>query len=253
MMGQNIMHLVFKIFNMKKVFIFLICVFYTVAIQSQVIPIGTIIKGVRLPSVFTNNEIDFNNSSASLTGSIKLNDSKLSIIENGFIIIPNTDNRLPTKDMANGRTVHVSSGLNSFSITINDFLSNTAYKYRAYAVNSKGEIAYSTISTFTTSKNYCEVNPCKNSASCISTISGPLCQCTAIFCGPCCTQIGDPQNVTCQGGELVDCPDIYSARIALPKNIKTIDPIINTKVDRGNWSFRTTNNSILTSTNTPTR
>ncbi|MFM1933808.1 MAG: hypothetical protein RL360_688 [Bacteroidota bacterium] len=193
MMVLIIMDLVYKIFNMYKIAIlFFIFSYYA---NSQVVPMGTIIKGKRLPTLNSLSEPDENNKSATLSGSIKINDSKLSIIENGFVVLLSSDSRTP--DVLNASKYSVSAGVADFSITVNNFSSNTSYKYRAYAKNSKGEFAYSQIITFITNKDYCEVNPCKNGASCTSYSTGPLCRCTVSFCGNCCAQLAD---TNCPGG-----------------------------------------------------
>jgi hypothetical protein len=156
---------------------------------------GTIIKGKRLPTLNSDNTPNRDNRSATLYGNIKINDSKLSIIENGFVVLLSSDSRTP--DVINASKYSVGAGIADFNITINNFSSNTSYKYRAYAKNSKGEYAYSQLITFTTFTDHCEVNPCKNSASCTSYESGPLCKCTVNFCGDCCAQLAD---ANCPGG-----------------------------------------------------
>jgi hypothetical protein len=176
----------------KIIYLFLLFSIYS---NAQVIPIGTVIKGKRLPTLFSENVPHEDNSSATLYGSIKINDSKLSIVENGFVILLNSDPQSP--NISNARQVIVSGGTANFQTTLNDFVSNTSYKYRAYAKNSKGEYAYSQIITFTTFRNYCAANPCKNVGVCTSTSSGPMCKCTISFCGDCCAQLADP---SCPGG-----------------------------------------------------
>jgi hypothetical protein len=192
----------------KLTFLFLIISFY---VNAQVVPIGTVILGKRLPSLATTSDPDIRNSSATLHGSIKINDSKLTIVENGFVVLPTSDPRVP--NFYNAAKYAVAAGIQNFETTINNFASNTDYKYRAYAINSKGEIAYSQIITFTTNTNWCEVNPCKNAATCTSTDSGPLCTCTVSFCGNCCAQLADPQN-NCPGGADQQC--IGNARLVNP-------------------------------------
>ena len=182
----------------KIIYLFLLFSIYS---NAQVIPIGTVIKGKRLPTLFSENVPYEDNSSATLYGSIKINDSKLSIVENGFVILLNSDAQSP--NISYGRKVMVSGGTANFQTTLNDFASNTTYKYRAYAKNSKGEYAYSQIITFTTFRNYCEINPCKNGASCTSYESGPECKCTVSFCGDCCVQLAD---ASCPGGGEQVCP-----------------------------------------------
>jgi len=177
---------------------------FSIFAHSQVVPIGTVIKGKRLPTLATNSDPDTRNRSATLYGSIKINDSKLSIVENGFVVLPTSDSREP--NFFNAAKYVVAAGIRDFNTTINNFASNTSYKYRAYAKNSKGEIAYSQIITFTTYTDWCEINPCKNAATCASTDSGPLCTCTISFCGNCCAQLADP--VSCPGGGDQSC-DIY--------------------------------------------
>ncbi len=188
-----IMDLVYKTFNMYKLAI--IFLFFSYYANSQVVPIGTIIIGKRLPTLNTNNNPNEDNRSATLSGSIKINDSKLSIIENGFVVLLSSDSRIP--DVFNASKYNVGAGNADFNITINNFSSNTSYKYRAYAKNSKGEYAYSQLITFTTFTDFCEVNPCKNGASCTSYSYGPLCHCTVSFCGDCCAQLADDY---CPGG-----------------------------------------------------
>ncbi len=176
----------------KLAILFLLFSYYA---NSQVVPMGTIIKGKRLPTLNSDNTPNRDNRSATLYGNIKINDSKLSIIENGFVVLLSSDSRTP--DVINASKYSVGAGIADFNITINNFSSNTSYKYRAYAKNSKGEYAYSQLITFTTFTDHCEVNPCKNSASCTSYESGPLCKCTVNFCGDCCAQLAD---ANCPGG-----------------------------------------------------
>lgn len=182
--------------------------------HSQVIPIGTVIKGKRLPNLIALDTANTNNRSATLYGRIKINDSKLSIVENGFVVLLSSDSRTP--DVLNSSKYVVGVGIANFNITINTFSSNTSYKYRAYAKNSKGEYAYSEVITFTTFTDYCEINPCKNGASCTSYESGPLCKCTVNFCGDCCAQLADS---SCPGGGDQLCPSDPTAR---NNNIKII-------------------------------
>jgi hypothetical protein len=169
--------------------------------HAQVVPIGTVIKGKRLPTLNSDNNPNENNRSATLNGSIKINDSKLSIVENGFVVLLGSDSRIP--DVSNSSKYVVGAGIADFNITINTFSSNTSYKYRAYAKNSKGEYAYSQLISFTTFTDHCEINPCKNGASCTSYESGPLCKCTVSFCGDCCVQLAD---ASCPGGGEQVCP-----------------------------------------------
>ena len=182
--------------------------------HSQVVPIGTVIKGKRLPNLIALDTANTNNRSATLYGRIKINDSKLSIVENGFVVLLSSDSRTP--DVLNSSKYAVGAGIANFNITINTFSSNTSYKYRAYAKNSKGEYAYSEVITFTTFTDYCEINPCKNSATCTSYVSGPICKCTVIFCGDCCVQLAD---ASCPGGGEQLCPYDPTAR---NNNIKII-------------------------------
>jgi hypothetical protein len=193
----------------KIIYLFLLFSIYS---NAQVIPIGTVIKGKRLPTLFSENVPHEDNSSATLYGSIKINDSKLSIVENGFVILLNSDPQSP--NISNARQVIVSGGTANFQTTLNDFASNTSYKYRAYAKNSKGEYAYSQVITFTTFRNYCETNPCKNAGTCTSYFSGPICKCTIIFCGDCCVQLAD---ASCPGGGEQLCP--YTSPIAYADNL----------------------------------
>jgi len=182
----------------KLTFLFLLFSMYA---HSQVVPIGTVIKGKRLPTLNSDNNPNENNRSATLYGKIKINDSKLSIIENGFVVLLSSDPRIP--DVSNSSKYVVGAGIADFNITINTFSSNTSYKYRAYAKNSKGEYAYSQLISFTTFTDHCEINPCKNGASCTSYESGPLCKCTVSFCGDCCVQLAD---ASCPGGGEQVCP-----------------------------------------------
>ena len=214
----------------KIIYLFLLFSIYS---NAQVIPIGTVIKGKRLPTLFSENVPYEDNSSATLYGSIKINDSKLSIVENGFVILLNSDAQSP--NISYGRKVMVSGGTANFQTTLNDFASNTTYKYRAYAKNSKGEYAYSQVITFTTFRNYCEVDPCKNAASsCTSSTLGAICRCTISFCGECCAQLADP--VSCPGGGDQICnvasPIAYSDN--LDKN-KFQNNIIKTATFKNIW------------------
>jgi hypothetical protein len=195
----------------KIIYLFLLFSIYS---NAQVIPIGTVIKGKRLPTLFSENVPYEENSSATLYGSIKINDSKLSIVENGFVILLNSDAQSP--NISYGRKVMVSGGTANFQTTLNDFASNTTYKYRAYAKNSKGEYAYSQIITFTTFRNYCEINPCKNAGTCTSYFSGAVCLCTINFCGDCCVQLAD---ASCPGGGEQLCPDRVDSPIAYADNL----------------------------------
>ena len=195
----------------KLTFLFLLFSMYA---HSQVVPIGTVIKGKRLPTLNSDNNPNENNRSATLYGRIKINDSKLSIVENGFVVLLSSDSRTP--DVLNSSKYVVGAGIANFNITINTFSSNTSYKYRAYAKNSKGEYAYSQVITFTTFTDYCEINPCKNSATCTSYESGPICKCTVSFCGDCCVQLAD---ASCPGGGEQLCPYDPTAR---NNNIKII-------------------------------
>ena len=195
----------------KIIYLFLLFSIYS---NAQVIPIGTVIKGKRLPTLFSENVPYEENSSATLYGSIKINDSKLSIVENGFVILLNSDAQSP--NISYGRKVMVSGGTANFQTTLNDFASNTTYKYRAYAKNSKGEYAYSQIITFTTFRNYCEINPCKNAGTCTSYFSGADCLCTINFCGDCCVQLAD---ASCPGGGEQLCPDRVDSPIAYADNL----------------------------------
>ena len=195
----------------KLTFLFLLFSMYA---HSQVVPIGTVIKGKRLPNLIALDTANTNNRSATLYGRIKINDSKLSIVENGFVVLSGSDSRTP--DVLNSSKYAVGAGIANFNITINTFSSNTSYKYRAYAKNSKGEYAYSQVITFTTFTDYCEINPCKNSATCTSYVSGPLCKCTVSFCGDCCAQQADS---SCPGGGDQICPYDPTAR---NNNIKII-------------------------------
>lgn len=182
----------------KLTFLFLLFSMYA---HSQVVPIGTVIKGKRLPTLNSDNYPNENNRSATLYGKIKINDSKLSIIENGFVVLLSSDPRIP--DVSNSSKYVVGAGIADFNITINTFSSNTSYKYRAYAKNSKEEYAYSQLISFTTFTDHCEINPCKNGASCTSYESGPICKCTVNFCGDCCVQLAD---ASCPGGGEQVCP-----------------------------------------------
>jgi len=218
----------------KLLFLFL---FFSMYAHSQVVPIGTVIKGKRLPNILAHDNPNTNNRSATLNGSIKINDSKLSIIENGFVVLLSSDSRIP--DVSNSSKYVVGAGVADFSITINNFSSNTSYKYRAYAKNSKGEYAYSQIITFTTFRDYCEVNPCKNGASCTSYFSGPECKCTVSFCGDCCVQLAD---ASCPGGGEQVCPfDPTASNI----NIKIIQ--LNESLTMSNkwYNNQITNKAIL--------
>ena len=195
----------------KLTFLFLLFSMYA---HSQVVPIGTVIKGKRLPTLNSDNNPNENNRSATLYGRIKINDSKLSIVENGFVVLLSSDSNTP--DVLNSSKYVVGAGIANFNITINTFSSNTSYKYRAYAKNSKGEYAYSEVITFTTFTDYCEINPCKNSATCTSYVSGPLCTCTVSYCGNCCAE---PAHSGCPGGADQVC--VYNGT-ARNNNIKII-------------------------------
>jgi hypothetical protein len=215
----------------KIIYLFLLFSIYS---NAQVIPIGTVIKGKRLPTLFSENVPYEDNSSANLYGSIKINDSKLSIVENGSVILLNSDAQSP--NISYGRKVMVSGGTANFQTTLNDFASNTTYKYRAYAKNSKGEYAYSQIITFTTFRNYCEINPCKNAGTCTSYFSGAVCLCTINFCGDCCVQLAD---ASCPGGGEQLCPDRVDSPIAYADNLdknKFQNNIIKTATFKNIWA-----------------
>ena len=211
---------------------------FSIFAHSQVVPIGTVIKGKRLPTLATNSDPDTRNRSATLYGSIKINDSKLTITENGFVILPTSDPRIP--DFFNASKYAVAAGIRDFNTTINNFASNTSYKYRAYAKNSKGEIAYSQIITFTTYTDWCEINPCKNAATCASTDSGPLCTCTVSFCGNCCAQLAD---ASCPGGGDEICDVVYSSAKNL--NLKFIQLYESLTMNNKWYNNQITNKAIL--------
>lgn len=188
MMVLIIMQLVFKIFNMKIIIIpFLFTSLYAYA---QVVPIGTVIIGKRLPTLTTNSTTYRYASFADLRGSIKINDSKLAIIENGFVVLPNSDIRVP--DISNSTKYIVGAGINDFENRYT-FNSNTTYKYRAYAKNSKGEYAYSQVTSFITSMNPCEINPCKNGGACSFDFENTMltCECVEPFGGDCCASLSN--------------------------------------------------------------
>lgn len=234
-MEPTIMQLVCKIFNMRILYIIFILLF-TNNVISQVIPIGTVIKGKRLPTLQSDNNQNQDNSSATLYGIIKINDSKLNIVENGFVILSATDPRIP--DVLNARQVIVSAGISNFEITISDFASNVTYKYRAYAKNSKNEYAYSQVLNFTTFTNFCAVNPCKNAASCTSFAFGALCSCSIIFCGDCCAQ---PADSGCPGGGDQLCPISSQYEIAIStftEKIKFYNSIIKTTNKNSLWDIK---------------
>jgi hypothetical protein len=205
--------------------------------HSQVVPIGTVIKGKRLPNILAHDNPNTNNRSATLNGSIKINDSKLSIVENGFVVLLSSDPRIP--DVSNSSKYVVGAGIADFNITINAFSSNTSYKYRAYAKNSKGEYAYSQLISFTTFTDHCEINPCKNGASCTSYESGPQCKCTVNFCGDCCVQLAD---ASCPGGGEQLCP---FGPTASNINIKIIQLNENLTMSNKWYNNQITNKAIL--------
>jgi hypothetical protein len=219
----------------KLTFLFLLFSMYA---HSQVVPIGTVIKGKRLPNLLALDTPNVNNRSATLYGSIKINDSKLSIVENGFVVLLGSDSRIP--DVSNSSKFVVGAGIADFKITINTFSSNTSYKYRAYAKNSKGEIAYSQIITFKTYTDWCEVNPCKNAATCASTDSGPLCTCTVSFCGDCCAQLAD---ASCPGGGDQQCIASFSSAKNL--NLKFIQLYESLTMNNKWYNNQITNKAIL--------
>lgn len=168
---------------MKKILLPLLLIsFY---LQAQVVPIGTVIIGKRLPTLTTNSTSYMHASFADLRGNIKINDSKLAIIEKGFIVLPNSDNSLP--DIFNSTKYIVGAGINDFENRYT-FNSNTTYKYRAYAKNSKGEYAYSQVSIFSTSIDPCENNVCKNGGICFFDFESTIltCECVEPFGGECC-------------------------------------------------------------------
>jgi hypothetical protein len=219
---------------MQKLLLFLLL--FSGFASAQVIPVGTIIKGKRLPALYSGSETDLNNSSATLYGTIKVNDSKLSIKENGFVVLENSETNLPTTN--NARKVMVAGGIADFSITIDDFKSNTTYKYRAYAINSKDEVAYSSVVIFTTYTNFCEINPCKNGATCTSSITGALCLCTVYFCGDCCARLAtDPPDYSCPGSSFNVCPLIMESSASSTLTIKNnyYNSIIKSTSDNNIW------------------
>ena len=173
---------------MKKILVpFLLISLFT---HAQVVPIGTVIIGKRLPTLTTNSTSYMHTSFADLRGSIKINDSKLAIIEKGFIVLPNSDNRLP--DIFNSTKYIVGAGINDFENRYT-FNSNTTYKYRAYAKNSKGEYAYSQVSIFSTSIDPCELNLCKNGGACFFDFESTTvtCECVEPFGGECCASLSN--------------------------------------------------------------
>lgn len=246
MTAPIIMQPVYKIFKMKKNIFLLVLLYTSTNVISQVIPVGTVIKGKRLPTLLSDNLPNEDNSNATLYGSIRINDSKLSIIENGFVYLPSSDSRTP--DVINSTKVIVASGIANFEITISSFSSNTSYKYRAYAKNSRGEFAYSQQSTFTTFKNYCEYNYCKNSGICSSTSFGAICRCTINFCGDCCAQGAD---ISCPGGGDQICSLSWlpePASSALVEKNRFQNSIIKSTSTNSIWAINT--NLAILNTNT---
>lgn len=201
--------------------------FISLNAHSQVVPIGTVIIGKRLPSLNTNSiSIPFT-SLATLQGSIKINDSKLTIVENGFIVLPLSDTRIP--NIYNAIKYIVSSGKGDFQITIENFTPNTNYKARAYAKNSKGEISYSQLFNFTTSIDPCETfpAPCKNGGSCTFDRDNLImhCDCTPGSCGDCCAQQENPDDPFCTTGRNFCNAYFYSKNEPKIKLMKTQDNI----------------------------
>jgi hypothetical protein len=238
---------------MKRRLLLIFFIFLVKLIQAQTIPIGTIIKGKRLPSLFVNVTSTSVAADNILQGVIKLNDSKLTINETGFVILSNNSPGTPT--ISNGRRVIVSAGVHDFSANIDDLPPSTTYKVRAYAINAKNEIAYSNIFIRTTEINFCYVNPCKNGGTCISTLSGPLCQCTNIFCGNCCAQLAsdfsDPTNFSCPGSSLNSCPDLSNAKIKQINKIKINESLVDRRTEKNIWSLKSQEFKI--ESNIPTR
>ena len=236
-MVLTILHHAYKTFNMKFILFLLIFIIANIS-NAQTIPIGTIIKGKRLPSLYASAGNGGSVSTNILYGAIRLNDSKLSIIETGFVFFENSNQSLP--NINNSRRLIVSGGVQDFSIILDDLPPVSMYKIRAYAINSKQEISYSDVFIHTTEENFCYLNPCKNGGTCTSTISGPLCQCTLYFCGDCCARLAD--DITCFGGADQVCPFISQSEIATStqfKQIKYFNNIIKPKNGNIIWSLST--------------
>lgn len=218
-----------------KVYLFFIILFVTKIGFTQVIPIGTVSKGKRLPTVSTYYSAEETRHVVSLYGSLRLNDSKLPILETGFVLLPNSDPRLPT--LSNARVYIVSGGVQDFSMTDNNFTNATEYKYRSYAKNSNNEVAYSETTVFLTGIDYCDPSPCMNAGICISTISGPICLCTTSFCGNCCATLAD---YSCPGGQDYPCNVVNPNEIAVSiqsKRANYFNTIIRPKANNSVWSL----------------
>jgi len=209
----------------KLTFLFLIISFY---VSAQVVPFGTVIIGKRLPTLNTN-IISFPFVSlATLKGSIKINDSKLTIVENGFVVLPFSDTRIP--DINNASKYLVGSGKEDFEITIHDFTPNTNFKARSYAKNSKGEVIYSKLFNFTTSISPCDTYPapCKGGGFCTFDLENLIiyCNCTPTNCGDCCAQGVNDNDPLCTSGTNYCNAYWYAKNMPKIKLMKTQDNMV---------------------------
>lgn len=184
---------------MNKFFIIILSFFVFNYTKAQVVPIGTIIKTNKLP------DIEFNPSASSIinnetviTCSARIIDkgSKATIIEKGFLVRTNYNSTIPLT-IENSRKFGVTSGSSNFYfeliITPQNFPDfnylNTwnTIEYRAYAINSFGQVIYSNDwGSDIVALNPCSLSPCKNGAGCINYGFGLItCDCAPAYCGDC--------------------------------------------------------------------
>jgi hypothetical protein len=204
------MVLVYKIFKMKKYLLFLFLTCLTLFTKGQIIPIGTIIKTNKLHTVTISDDGNISNDNwpkFRLNGTIQQGGSKAEIVQSGFVIKEGYYGTYP--DLQNARVVDVSSGLNNFSAIVTFPQPENAnrglgslYSVRAFLLNSFGQASYSEEILVQVPYNYCEIDPCLNGSTCISSSLGPYCYCSVDFCSDCCSA---PADVYCPGGGEYPC------------------------------------------------
>lgn len=215
------------------------------------IPIGTISKGKRLPTVtatWVNSRIVNNWPEVNLRGTVKINDSKLPIIEKGFVMSRN--NQVPITIQNAEKVIIVSSGSGEYEAWIdgfsNDYSGSRIYYYRAYAINSLNQVSYSKIpindAGVFIAFNYCEQSPCMNNGTCISTIIGPICICAIDWCDNCCSlpANNDPSAgpFYCPGNVEYQCTAaVYTTATMSLQKIKYYNSIIKSNQTTSIWNL----------------
>lgn len=243
---------------MNKFFIIILFFFVFNYTKAQVVPIGTIIKTNKLP------DIEFNPSASSIinnetviTCSARIIDkgSKATIIEKGFLVRTNYNSTIPLT-IENSRKFRVLTGSSNFNYEIIitpqnfpefNFINNmNLIAYRAYAINSFGQVIYSddTGSDFV-ALNHCLNSPCRNGAGCINLGIGNFrCDCPPEYCGDCCAFITDITNSFCSSGENF-CNSYYQYLTVDYKKVKYYDSIIKPSSQQKSIWTLTLSNSII--------